>query len=235
MKRIDRARVPDWESAHRGLSGLRPDFVFIALDEAERPWVCRYETFSFYEVVLVRSGAMTMWMRGRKLRGRPGDVFVVPPGVPHRELTEPGETAQLLCLAAGFRTPSGRRRRFPLPLPAQSHLEPGHAVERQMLRIASESFHRQPGYATVIDACVMQVFVELARQARGMSAPEVNLADIRRQRLVKDAMGFIEHHAAEPLSLHDLAQHFFLSPEHFVRVFKRISGHTPMAYLTQAR
>jgi AraC-like DNA-binding protein len=235
MKRVDRECVPDWESADGGLGAVRPEFVFIALDEAEHPWACKYETFRHYEVVYVRSGALTMWMRGRRMRGRPGDVFVVPPGVPHREMTEPGEKAQLLCLCTGFRTVSGRRRLFPLPLPKQAHLAPSHFIERPMLRIAAESFHRRPGYSTVIDACVMQVFVELARKAQGLRVPEVKPGDIRRQRLVKDAMGFIEQHAAEPLSLRDIAQHFFMSPEHFVRVFKRISGETPMAYLTQAR
>jgi len=234
VTQIRREQVPDWKQL-QALEGVTPDFVFISIDDAEREWSPGEETFPYYELVYVFAGELRMWLGGKPNDGIKGDLFVTKPGVPHREESPPGKNSQLLCLATGFKGKSGKRCKFPLDLPDKVHLETGHIVERCLRAIASEAYHRTLGYAAVIDAYIMQIFIELVRHARSVEAPQVDVGEIRRQRLATEAVQFIEQSYAAPLTLPEIAQHFFISPYHFSRIFKENTGLSPIAYLTKTR
>jgi len=231
---IRRDGVDDWHQS-KVLDDIAADFVFISLDDAEREWSPAEETFSYYELVYVYRGELRMWLAGEAHGGAQGDMFIVKPGVPHREESPPGKASQLLCLATGFCDGRGRSCEFPLELPDRVHLESGHVVERCLRAIAAEAYHRRIGYSGAIDAHIMQIFIELVRSARSVAVPEVDVAQIRRRRLASEAARFIEENHAAPLSLPEIAQHFFMSPYHFARIFKDRTGMSPIAYLARIR
>ncbi len=52
---------------------------------------------------------------------------------------------------------------------------------------------------------------------------------------VTEAAAYIAAHYKEPLSIADVAEHFFLSTDHFTRRFKKYTGRTPKEYLTLCR
>jgi AraC-like DNA-binding protein/mannose-6-phosphate isomerase-like protein (cupin superfamily) len=231
---IRKDKIKDWHEI-RALDNVVADFVFVSIDDVERRWHPHLETFPYYEVVYVCSGSLVMWMSGRPVAGGKGDIFIVKPGVPHREQSPPGKRSQLLCLATGFRRKSGRRCRFPLDLPRKIHLRAGHVVERVLLAIANEAYHRGVAYSAAIASYTMQMFIELAREARSATVPHMDVGEIRRNRLASEARQFIEGHYAQDLSLARIAQHFFLSPYHFSRIFKENNALSPIAYLTKVR
>lgn len=231
---IRRDKVQDWQQI-QALDDVTADFVFISIDDAERHWSPAETTFPYYELVYVCSGEMRMWMSGKATRGVIGDMFIVKPGVPHREESPPGRNCQLLCLATAFRKKSGRPCHFPLDLPNKVHLDVGHLVERNLRSIASEAFHRRVGYSAAISSYTMQIFIDLVRSARSVAVPEVAVGEIRRRRLVSEAKKYIEENSTAPLALFEIAQHFFMSPYHFSRIFKESAGVSPIAYLTRVR
>jgi len=231
---IRRDDVKDWRQVEARRDTVA-EFVFVSIDDAERHWDPAEETFPFYELVYVFSGRLVMWLDGTPLEGTKGDVFIVKPGVPHREESPPGSTCRLLCLATGFKGKGGRRRRFPLDLPDKVHLGAGHLVEQNLLAIANEAYHRREGYAAAISSHTIRIFIEIAREAQNVTMPRLDIGEIRRRRLARDARRFIEENYSAPLSLAEIAQHFFMSPYHFARVFKRTSGISPMAYLARVR
>jgi AraC-like DNA-binding protein/mannose-6-phosphate isomerase-like protein (cupin superfamily) len=231
---IRKDTIRGWEQI-KALDELVADFIFISIDDAERRWHPHEETFSFYELVYVCSGSLRMWLAGKPVNGAKGDIFIVRPGIPHREESPPGKSSQLLCLATGFRRKSGRKCRFPIELPAKIHLGAGHAVERLLLAIANEAYHRSVGYSAAIASYTMQIFIELFREARSATVKQVDVGEIRRNRLASEARRFIEENYAADLSLAQIAQHFFISPYHFSRIFKETNGVSPIAYLVKVR
>jgi transcriptional regulator GlxA family with amidase domain len=52
---------------------------------------------------------------------------------------------------------------------------------------------------------------------------------------VERAQKFVQAHLAEPLALGDMARAARLSPFHFARTFRRITGFTPAAYIRSLR
>ena len=63
-------------------------------------------------------------------------------------------------------------------------------------------------------------------------AARVSPADRRRALAAAD---WIEHHACEPITLADAAQHAALTPFHFLRLFSRVLGVSPHQYLVRTR
>jgi AraC family transcriptional regulator len=69
----------------------------------------------------------------------------------------------------------------------------------------------------------------------GEGAAAGNVRVLPQSRAVGDAVAFIQHHYAEPISLDDIAAAAHLSPYHLARLFKQATGHTPHQYLIQVR
>jgi len=234
FRRLDRDALSGWNDA-RAFDDLVPEFAFVAYHEHDSAVGWNPDALPCYEVVYVVSGRLRLWRGDAYTEGAAGDVFVIPPRTLHREETPPGEAAELICLGAGFRRASGRQRAFPMPLAFLLHLGRGHPVEQRLRRILTEVHQRAPAYSAVVLATVMEVFCELARATRGIAVRPPEPAEMAALRFGSQARDYIAEHYAEPLSVDAMARHFHLSRQYFNKLFRRATGQTPHAYLTQVR
>lgn len=69
--------------------------------------------------------------------------------------------------------------------------------------------------------CLLDRFGVLASSSGGLSGPNI--------------CAYVDTHYAEPIGLSEVARHFGVTPEHLSRTFKRETGQTLLAYLTQVR
>jgi AraC family transcriptional regulator len=118
-----------------------------------------------------------------------------------------------------------------------------HAVERderlsRLARdLAEELSEEAPGQELVVGALVEHALVHLLRRYANVRRSEqlelsrVGLVD-RRIRL---AVEFIHAHLHRDLPLEEIASAAHLSPFHFARLFKKLTGATPHAYLAALR
>lgn len=108
----------------------------------------------------------------------------------------------------------------------------------QLARILStELTDEKPGREIVLGALVEQVVVHLLRyysnirRSEELELSRVGLIDRRIRRSVELMHAQLE----QDLSLKEIAAASYLSPFHFVRVFKKLTGTTPHAYLASIR
>ncbi len=103
--------------------------------------------------------------------------------------------------------------------------------------MTTELKDEKPGREIVLDALVEQVVVHLLRHYSNIRRSEelelsrVGLIDRRIRRSVELMHAQLE----QDLSLKEIAAASYLSPFHFVRVFKKLTGTTPHAYLASIR
>jgi AraC family transcriptional regulator len=121
-------------------------------------------------------------------------------------------------------------------------LRAGVALEDQTLSrladdLAREINETQTGHEAAIAAVVEQVVIHLLRnysilrRSDSLELSRVGLVDRRIRRAIELMLAQLD----QELSLKDLAAASYLSPFHFARLFKKLTGTTPHAYLAGLR
>jgi AraC family transcriptional regulator len=112
------------------------------------------------------------------------------------------------------------------------------ALLRYLLgQIADEIANASPGWREVLGSLVNQLTIHLLRSHVNVKRSEeielsrVGLVDRRLRRAVE----FMHDNCARELGLNEIAEAAYLSPFHFARLFKKITGATPHAYLASLR
>lgn len=119
-----------------------------------------------------------------------------------------------------------------------SHLLTGDSRLQQLAReLADELVEEAAGQELVVRALVEQGIVHLLRRYAGVrrsaeiELSRVGLVDRRIRRAVELMHAQLQHE----LPLEELAAAAYLSPFHFARLFKKVTGATPHAYLAALR
>ena len=235
FRMIGHSSAPAWKDSDPA-PDLAAELAYIAV--ADREYRPQWEKMALpgYELAYVRDGSLLLWKEDGTLRAGPGDIFVTPPRVLHREETPLDSFSEVIYLGALFRRASGRQCLFPLPIDPLLHLGPGHVVEQRLLQIMAEMQSRVPGYTRIVSGAILEIFWNLARISVDITLPEpVDPADLFLFNFGREAEQYIAGNYAEPISIDAVAEHFHLSRQYFSKLFRRVTGRSPHAYLTEVR
>jgi AraC family transcriptional regulator len=103
--------------------------------------------------------------------------------------------------------------------------------------LSNEWQARAAGWREMLDALIRQLTVQLLRQhinvqrSDELELSRVGLVDRRLRRAIE----FMHDHCGRELSLREIAGAAYVSEFHFARLFKKITGLTPHAYLAALR
>lgn len=154
-----------------------------------------------------------------------------------------GQTVELLLLALAPAFVMDRAVRMRLMGPGtmvafqRALVEPDDRLKELARGLASELTEEKLGGEIVVGALVEQIVVQLLRHYANMRRSEelefsrAGLVDRRIRRSVE----LMHVQLGNDLSLKDIAAASYLSPFHFARVFKKLTGATPHAYLAGLR
>jgi AraC family transcriptional regulator len=103
--------------------------------------------------------------------------------------------------------------------------------------LADELAHEEVGKEIVIAALTEQVAVHLLRRHSKMRrSDELELSRVGLiDRRIRRAVEFMQTHLDQDLPLKAIAAASYLSPYHFARLFKKLTGTSPHAYLASLR
>lgn len=172
----------------------------------------------FNELIMVVSGTLEVTIQGEHLQGRRGDLLTYPQGVWHAERAVGGEPLETLFLAWQWHRPGAE---ISWPLRATDHSGRSQHMMTWMRELWPPT---RPGEQHMLDVLLDALLFEVDQLSR-----------TREQQMVLRIKTYVQHHIAEPLTLHDLAAEVSLSKYHFCREFKKATGTTPMAFLRQVR
>lgn len=111
------------------------------------------------------------------------------------------------------------------------------SLNRLLLGLQKELLADEPGREIVMRALVEQMLVQVLRQhsiARRSDELEISRVGLIDRRIRK-SIELMHSQLDQNLSLKDLAAASYLSPFHFARLFKKITGVTPHNYLAAIR
>lgn len=221
------ARTLSSSVRHAGRAGRLID-VHCRAGRHDRPYP---ETHAGWTVALVRRGAFDYRAgdTNRKHTLRPGWLLLGRPGAVYEcaHDHDGGDDCAALHLApevmeeVASSTPDCRGDIFPSPVHA-----PLTRVAALIDRLAAGAADLDEATYDIAAAIVSSAHEApaAAEIARGTHRARVDAAVVR-----------IEEQCHEPIRLADLAAHVGLSPFHFLRLFRRVTGTTPHQYLIGAR
>ena len=147
----------------------------------------------------------------------------------------------LLTLSPAFVTDHAARMRLIGPEATVSFpqmvVEGDYRLGQLAHELALELGEDRPGSEIVILASVQQIMVELLRHYSNMRrSPELELSRVGLiDRRIRRSVELMHLQLDHDLSLKAIAAASYLSPFHFARLFKKLTGATPRAYLAGIR
>lgn len=196
------------------------------------------------ELIYVKKGKGEIQMETTLFLGKPGDIFVVPPGTLHAlrkakgfsmeyeniifEMDFLGAGAADLC-AGEFLVPLAAGKLLP-PVCVQEQDEEYAALKQCLSQMEDLCESKEKGYELGVKAAVLQMIFLLIRKyprVKEVSSPD-------RERL-KEVLKRIERNISENLTVTEMAEFCGWSDSHFMRWFKKMTGLSFISYVNERR
>jgi AraC-like DNA-binding protein len=189
----------------------------------------------YYELGYVLDGEAAHAVNGVVHAAAPGSVFLLSPADVHA--LRPDRTVRLLNAVL---RPELVESTLESVLP---HGELGlpwlvaelPAVAEDVRRVCEETGARRPGWEAVVESSLRVVLVELARAHRVEARVDAGPGPDRPPPHVRRALGYVERHFRDPITLGQVAAVAHLSPHWFSEQFRRATGHSFQTFLKRRR
>ena len=221
---------------------LTEDFRLFHLrsDSGTKP---EFHYHEFYKILMLVSGSGAYAVEGSRYLLQPGDLVLIGSGLVHRPEFEPGAVYERIIL---YISPEFLRQHSTPDCDLsdcfsgeKSHvLRPDEGARKKLFDLAA-SMEREldrNGYGRVIlsQAAVLRLLVHIGRQQLCADVPQASPLAPSNDRVVQ-ILKYLDAHLSEDISIDALAERFYLSKFHMMRLFRRETGTTIHAYLTEHR
>lgn len=210
----------------------------------------------FVQIIYVSHGKLRHSLNGRLFDIGEGDIFVVPPYVPHYYIADSGSKFEIVEFEF---VPEFINERFSPHFNESSfldfaYLEPFLMVEYQLsprlkltggLKLEVESIiaevlreykERQSDFVLMTKSLLLRLLVLVGRAYRsnisGNGTPEVY---IRQRDAMISTIRYVNTHFADNLTVEDISKKAMLSPSYFRYLFKQLTGKSLVEYINYER
>ncbi len=198
-----------------------------------------YHYHDFYKILFFRSGAGDYVVEGQRYRLQPGDIVLVGSRCVHRPEMEEGGPYERVIL---YIDPDYLQRSSTEDC-LLSDIFTGGAVLRlretdrkrlDSLVTALEKEMSGQGYGrdVLCSAWLLRLLVEIGRCRQDAENPQPVMSDHPR---VRQWLAFMDQHLVEDLDVDALAEAFYISKFHMMRLFHKETGFTIHSYLSHRR
>lgn len=198
------------------------------------------EAQPFYTVLFLLHGALRQ-KSDEKATPRRGALFVNPGEALNGSFAEAAETLSLTLAPAFVLDCAARARLVRTDARITFHRRPEVERDAQLARAAQELVEElrteEAGQELVIAALIEQILMRLLRRYASLRrSDELELSRVGLvDRRIRRAVELMQARLDEDLPLDEIASAAHLSPFHFARLFKKLTGATPHAYLATLR
>lgn len=191
------------------------------------------------EICICLDGSTYLELKERFVQLKPGQFFVIPAGVVHRECCVKGEPCCNLWLniwrTRGIRTNitvSDEMGNISLLHTQMVHFAPeGYSALRELLQ--KELSGDQFGAATLVKSRLVETLIDMIRQLKTQERGQ--FAHQWQETLVAETMEYLYRHGGEKTELADVAEHLSVSQRQLTRIFKTATGTTVINYFNRHR
>lgn len=211
-----------------------------------RPGAVEVHHHDFYEVYYLLGGKVEYWVDGRIIAMEPGDLLLINPLELHRPMVDPRSPVYeriVLWINREFlenlhRDKMDLSRCFDTSLPTHTHLIRPEASQRgaltaRMGELVREFYSSEPGSQLAAYGLFLQFMVQLGR----MAGQETAIGEEQSQlsELVQKCLSYIGENLGQPMTLEQIAAHFYVSKYYLSHAFSREVGVSIYRYILLRR
>lgn len=183
-----------------------------------------------YEILLILQGDGRLMLPGSACDFFAGSITIVPPDMPHFFVFDPAKPVEYVpihLLPQGFERfspPAGETMQYL----HSAHPERYRRLVANILEIAEENHGK-------IDARIQSLCTLIAEEI--LAEPDSCKNEILTSTppYAKELLLYLQRHIHERITLHDLAEHFYLSESHLSRIFLQTYHVSPINYLIYSK
>ena len=221
---------------------LLDDYRLFHLSEPQKGKI-EYHYHEFCKLLLLRSGSGGYWVDGQRYSLQAGDVVLIGSHCVHRPDFEADVPYERIIL---YISPEFLRRESAADCDLEGvfsgvrgHILRPEETQRQKLfrlvsRLERELSGEDYGRVILCNGMVLRLLVEIGRELRSHTAVQSSPMTLRSGR-ISEMLRYMEEHLAEDLSNDVLAQQFYISKYHMMRLFRQETGQSIHDYLTDRR
>lgn len=182
-----------------------------------------------FEVYYLEQGTCWYFIDKKSYRLTEGDIALIPAGVIHKTSYETATSSRsLFSCVESFIPESARKIMTQIPYFPKTK-ETAVQVENLFRQIQREYENPDEYSMDVIRTRVSELFLMIARECKKPHQEK------QESPIVEKAVGYIREHYMENVTLHDVAEHCYVSREHLSRIFKKETGFGFNEYLNVYR
>lgn len=215
----------------------RPWLLYAGQISKAPAWDCDIHTHPEHsEIIYVTEGEGIFTVGQQEFFAKQGDLVIYNTKTPHKETASPTNPFRAYFCGIGNLAISGLAEGCLLP-PFMSPIlacgKYGKKIESYLSDIFQEVSSQIFGYDIICDGLVSSIVLLIYRLASSQSQQVLPTAS---DKSVSDKMReYIDRNYAQNLSLSDIADVLYLSPNYMATLFKKETGISPISYLIQKR
>lgn len=200
-----------------------------------------YHYHEFCKLLIVLSGTGGYWIDGERYQLKSGDIVLLDSRLVHRPEFEQEYERVILYISPNFLRASSvadcdLSRCFSTPGRHILRLPPreGERFRRYIRRLEEELASGEAGKDILSGGQLLRLLVEIYRCLQGDGLTPVQPLRPKDERVI-GMLRYIDAHLAEEITVDLLAERFFLSKYHMMRLFREHTGVTIHSYLVDRR
>ena len=221
---------------------LLDDYRLFHLSEPQKGKI-DYHYHEFCKLLLLRSGSGGYWIEGERYTLQPGDLVLIGSHCVHKPDFAPDTPYERIII---YISPEFLRRQSAPDCDleaifsgSQGHiLRPEEGERRKLYKLVSrlEQALSEESYGRVIlcNGMLLRMIVAIGAGMQTRQAVQPSPLTPRNGRIV-DMMRYMETHLEEDISIDALAQQFYISKYHMMRLFRQETGQSIHDYITDRR
>ncbi len=199
-----------------------------------------YHYHEFCKLLLLVSGSGGYWVAGQRYALQPGDIILVGSHVVHRPEFEAGAPYERVIV---YISPDFLRRSSTPDCDLLDCFAAGPVLRSEKSRLGlfqlagqleQELSGTEQGRVILSNGHLLRLLVEILREQSRSTVPEPT-GITPTDRRVQQILAYIDAHLEEDLTVESIAEQFYLSKFHMMRLFRSGTGSSILGYITHRR
>jgi len=197
---------------------------------------------STYEIYYLMSGMREFFIKDRTIVVKEGDIIIVSPNILHRTTNTamPQHERLIVNIHEDYMAVNGSYMDVLQPLLEKEYMivnvtqQDRPSVDALAHQIIREVQEQKPGFEMYAQTLTLQLLILCCRHVRQHSSEPPEFPSPMHER-ISVVVSYMNNHYMEELSLHLLAEKFYVSPYYLSRFFKEATGFTFVEYVNSVR